>query len=89
MIEPLLTCMKDDMEALLNAFTRHDLPGLSEVAHKVKSGARMIKARHLAQCCEDLEQGCLAPDWRQLAKRVDEQYTAMEQVLDALERHRT
>jgi len=88
LIEPLITSMEDDMEALLKAFTRHDLPGMSEVAHKVKSGGRMIKARHLVQCCEDLEKACLNPDWSQLAQRVDELYEGMAQVLEVIEVYR-
>ena len=88
LMEPLISSMEEDMSALLRAFTKHDLPGLSDVAHKVKSGARMIKARQLAQCCENLEQACLAPEWNHLAHRVDEQYEAMAQVLEVIEVYR-
>lgn len=88
LIEPLINSMEDDMAALLKAFTKHDLPGISDIAHKVKSGARMIKAKHLTQCCEDLEQACLVPNWNQLAERVDEQYEAMTQVLEVIEVYR-
>lgn len=88
LMEPLITSMEDDMAALLKAFTKHDLPGMSDVAHKVKSGGRMIKARHLVQCCEDLEKACLAANWSQLAERVDDQYEAMTQVLELIEVYR-
>lgn len=63
LLEPLIDSLEDDMGGLLNAFTKNDLPGLSEIAHKVKSGARMIKATHLAHCCEGLELACLSPEW--------------------------
>lgn len=63
LLEPLIDSLEDDMGGLLNAFTKNDLPGLSEIAHKVKSGARIIKATHLAHCCEGLELACLSPEW--------------------------
>ena len=88
LMEPLINSMEEDMSILLRAFTKHDLPGLSDVAHKVKSGARMIKARQLVQCCENLEQACLVPEWSQLAHRVDEQYEAMAQILEMIEVYR-
>ena len=80
--------MEEDMTALLQAFTKHDLPGMSAVAHKVKSGARMIKARHLLQCCEDLEKACLLANWSQVAERVDDLYEAMAQILEMIEVYR-
>lgn len=88
LLEPLISSMEDDMSALLRAFTKHDLSSMSDVAHKVKSGARMIKAKQLALCCENLEKACLAPEWSQLARRVDEQYEAMAQVLEIIEVYR-
>lgn len=88
LIEPLISSMEEDMAALLQAFTKHDLPGMSAVAHKVKSGARMIKARHLLQCCEDLEKACLLANWSQVAERVDDQYEAMAQILELIEVYR-
>jgi len=48
----------------------------------------MIKAKHLARCCESLEQACLRPEWSQLAQRVDEQYEAMAQVMEVIEVYR-
>ena len=88
LLEPLIDSLEDDMACLLKAFTKNDLPGLSDIAHKVKSGARMIKAKHLARCCESLEQACLSPEWSQLAQRVDEQYEAMAQVMEVIEVYR-
>ena len=88
LIEPLISSMEEDMAALLQAFTKHDLPGMSAVAHKVKSGARMIKARHLLQCCEDLEKACLLANWSQVAERVDDLYEAMAQILEMIEVYR-
>jgi two-component system sensor histidine kinase EvgS len=88
LIEPLINSMEEDMTALLQAFTKHDLPGMSAVAHKVKSGARMIKARHLLQCCEDLEKACLLANWSQVAERVDDLYEAMAQILEMIEVYR-
>ena len=73
---------------LLKAFTKHDLPGLSDIAHRVKSGARIVKATQLVLCCENLEQACLTCEWHQLAQHVDEQYEAMAQVLEVIEIYR-
>lgn len=89
LLEPLIDSLESDMESLIQAFTKNDLTVLSEIAHKVKSGARMIKARHLARCCETLEHACLSSNWSQLAQCVDEQYEAMERVLEVIEVYRT
>ena len=88
LLEPLISSLEDDMAALLKAFTKHDLPGLSDVAHRVKSGARMVKATQLALCCENLEEACVSSEWTQLAQRVDELYEAMAQVLEVIEVYR-
>lgn len=88
LLEPLISSLEDDMAALLKAFTKHDLPGLSDVAHRVKSGARMVKAQQLALCCENVEQACLSCEWSHLAQRVDELYEAMAQVLEVVEVYR-
>ena len=76
------------MTALLQVFTKHDLPGMSDVAHRVKSGARIVKATQLVQCCENLEEACLTCEWNQLARHVDELYEAMAQVLEVIEMYR-
>ena len=88
LLEPLISSLEDDMAALLKAFTKHDLPGLGDVAHRVKSGARMVKATPLALCCENLEEACVSSEWTQLAQRVDELYEAMAQVLEVIEVYR-
>lgn len=88
LLEPLISSLEDDMTALLQVFTKHDLPGMSDVAHRVKSGARIVKATQLVQCCENLEEACLTCEWNQLARHVDELYEAMAQVLEVIEMYR-
>lgn len=88
LLDPLINSLEEDMSALLKAFTQHDLVSMSEIAHKVKSGARMIKAKRLERGCEHLEQACIAPQPEQLARHVDELYEAMAHVLQSVEVYR-
>ena len=62
LLTPLLTSLEEDRALLpepsgpVNFFTLHDL------AHRVKGGARMIKAQRLIGCCETLEGVCERQD---------------------------
>lgn len=75
----------EDMSRLLNLFTRHDLPALADLAHRVKGGARIIKAQGLIHCCESLEAACEGFDAEQLTAAVDALQQAMERLAETLE----
>ncbi|WP_095078852.1 transporter substrate-binding domain-containing protein [Pseudomonas sp. Irchel s3h17] len=81
----LASSNEEDMSRLLSLFTRHDVSGLAELAHRVKGGARIIKAQGLIQCCERLESACEGVDGEQLTAAVDALQQAMERLADTLE----
>ncbi len=83
----LASSNEDDMSRLLQLFTRHDLPGLADLAHRVKGGARIIKAQWLIQCCENLEEACNGPDSAQLTEAVDQLQQAMERLEQRLQHY--
>ncbi|MGH8361219.1 MAG: Hpt domain-containing protein, partial [Pseudomonas sp.] len=71
----------------MQLFTRHDLQGLADIAHRVKGGARIIKARVLIRCCEDLEAATRQADSMRLTETVDALHQQMEQLGERLERY--
>ncbi|BCQ69801.1 hybrid sensor histidine kinase/response regulator [Pseudomonas sp. Eqa60] len=77
-----------DMARLIQLFTQHDRPGLADLAHRVKGGARIINARALIQCCENLERACDGLDSAQLTEAVDALQQAMERLAQWVERFR-
>lgn len=78
---------EQDMARLMQLFTRHDLQGLADIAHRVKGGARIIKARVLIRCCEDLEAATRQADSMRLTETVDALHQQMEQLGERLERY--
>jgi two-component system sensor histidine kinase EvgS len=53
---------REDSQLLAQLWTLHDIAGLSELAHKLKGGARIISADTLVKACEVLEELCDKPD---------------------------
>ncbi|MGZ7460288.1 Hpt domain-containing protein [Pseudomonas sp. Ma2-10] len=49
---------EQDLVRLPAIFFDEDIQGLSDLAHKVKGGARIIKAHGLIVACEQLESVC-------------------------------
>ncbi|NNB42925.1 transporter substrate-binding domain-containing protein [Pseudomonas chlororaphis] len=83
----LASSNEEDMLRLIKLFGEHDLSGLSSLAHRVKGGARLIKAGSLILCCEQLESVCMGADSAALTEAVDALQQAMEQLAHTLERH--
>ncbi|MGE7958036.1 transporter substrate-binding domain-containing protein [Pseudomonas sp. NPDC089530] len=83
----LTSSNEEDMLRLIKLFGEHDLSGLSDLAHRVKGGARIIKASSLIQCCEQLEAVCTGGDAAALTEAVDALQQAMERLAHALEQH--
>lgn len=77
----------EDMARLMKLFTRHDVSGLSNLAHRVKGGARIIKAQGLITACDLLEAACSGLDPAQLTEAVDAVHQAMERLAERLERY--
>lgn len=89
MLADLSTANGEDMARLINLFARDDLPGLADLAHRVKGGARMIKAKGLMDACERLEAVCVRGSLPQLAEAVDALHQEMERLAQRLERYAT
>ncbi|MBU4629263.1 transporter substrate-binding domain-containing protein [Pseudomonas sp. BF61] len=83
----LASSNEEDILRLIKLFGEHDLSGLSTLAHRVKGGARIIKAVVLIQCCEQLEAVCRVGDNAALTDAVDALQQAMEQLGHTLEQH--
>ncbi|QJI37927.1 transporter substrate-binding domain-containing protein [Pseudomonas sp. ADAK13] len=78
---------EQDMARLMQLFTRHDLQGLADLAHRVKGGARIIKAQGLIRCCDDLEAATKRADATLLTETVDALHQQMELLSERLERY--
>ncbi|MGE8101498.1 transporter substrate-binding domain-containing protein [Pseudomonas fluorescens] len=74
----LVSSNEGDMLRLIKLFGEHDLSALSDLAHRVKGGARIIKACNLILCCEQLEAACIRADAVELTEVVDALLQAME-----------
>ncbi|NWA85973.1 transporter substrate-binding domain-containing protein [Pseudomonas sp. D2002] len=85
LLRNLASSNEEDMLRLIKLFGAHDLSGLSELAHRVKGGARIIKAGVLIQCCEQLEEVCRGDDNAALTETVDALQQAMERLGHTLE----
>ncbi|NWB64595.1 Hpt domain-containing protein, partial [Pseudomonas sp. F1002] len=87
LLQDLATSNQQDMSRLMQLFTQHDLPGLGDLAHRVKGGARIIKARRLIHTCEELETACKGLNSALLTEAVDNLQQAMEQLDQRLEEY--
>ena len=87
LLADLASSNDDDMAKLIRLFSHNDLPGLADLAHRVKGGARIIKAQALIQACEALEVASEGIDSPALADAVDALHQAMERLAAQLEVH--
>lgn len=85
LLQDLATSNAQDMARLIQLFTQHDLTGLSDLAHRVKGGARIIQAHGLIDCCEALEASCQGLNSAVLTEAVDALQQAMELLGQRLE----
>src|SRR3546814_6461578 len=69
----------------MRLLARQDLPGLADLAHRVKGGALIIRAKGLIAACEALESACRGGDRPLLAAAVDEVRQAMDQLTERLQ----
>ena len=85
LLTDLATSNEEDMAKLMRMFTLHDVSGLADLAHRVKGGARIIKAKSLIQACETLEVACEGSDSGALTEAVDALQQAMEHLAAQLQ----
>ncbi|ROM93908.1 hybrid sensor histidine kinase/response regulator [Pseudomonas brassicacearum] len=70
LLDELAMSNHDDLARLPTILFEQDLQGLLDLAHKVKGGARMVKARRLIAACEQLEAVCEAKDDESVLEQV-------------------
>ncbi|TFY94792.1 response regulator [Pseudomonas nabeulensis] len=78
LLEPLLVSLDDDRALLPALMDPVDFAKLHDLAHRVKGGARMVKAQALTDCCETLERACELRDRKALGAAVDAVGAAIE-----------
>ncbi|AZF31616.1 Hybrid sensory histidine kinase EvgS [Pseudomonas sp. R4-35-07] len=82
-LDGLINSITDDLEELRRLNKNDNLRGLSELAHKIKGSARVVKVRSLIKHCEALEASChLDPSDSNLPAVV----LALDQAMVGLER---
>jgi len=87
LLEELLSSNAEDAARLLQLSTRQDLPGLADLAHRIKGGARIIQAQRLIAACEALESACRGGDTPLLADAAADLHQAMEHLAEYLKTH--
>ena len=87
LLQDLATSNEQDMAKLIKLFTQQDRPGLADLAHRVKGGARIINGQWLVACCEALEVACEGANSAVLTQAVDDLQQAMEQLQEYLENY--
>jgi len=58
LVHDLAVTNREDRQRLLTAHAEGNRQALQEVAHRIKGGARMVRALRVIECCEQLEQAC-------------------------------
>ena len=66
LLNDLAISNEQDMARLSEEGAGQDWQGLSNLAHKIKGGARIVKARKLIAACEQVEAVCEAKDNEQV-----------------------
>ncbi|MDD1015648.1 ATP-binding protein [Pseudomonas rubra] len=84
----LLLSIEQDLGGLDGLRLSGELGGLADLVHRIKGGARMIRARALLDACAQLEQACsnCAPN-QQLWRLVDQLCDAMAHLQSSLSRY--
>ncbi|BBP58440.1 transporter substrate-binding domain-containing protein [Pseudomonas sp. St316] len=85
LLEELVSSNAEDAARLQHLSTRQDLPGLADLAHRIKGGARIIQAQRLIAACEALERACRGDDTLLLGDAVEDLRQAMENLAQRLE----
>ncbi|MHC8327923.1 response regulator [Pseudomonas sp. LB1P83] len=85
LLRELAVTNRDDRESLLQAHTDNNRPGLQELAHRIKGGARMVRAQRLIECCVALERACAEGRAALIDEAVDQLQHAMQLLDHSLE----
>lgn len=84
LLNELISSNEEDMSRLTTLYLSYDLSGLSDLAHRIRGGARIINANYLVRCCEQLEAACVASDSVRLLYSMEALQTAMRELAVAI-----
>ncbi len=87
LLTPLLSSLEEDRALLPRLKSPADFARLHDLAHRVKGGARMVKAQVLITCCETLESVCERHDSDAAGAAVEAMDVAIEQLHHSLSRY--
>jgi PAS domain S-box len=87
LLTPLLKSLEEDRALLPSLKSPADFAKLHDLAHRVKGGARMVKAQVLITCCETLENVCERHDNDASDAAVEAVASAIEQLHHSLGRY--
>ncbi|TWC06659.1 MULTISPECIES: transporter substrate-binding domain-containing protein [unclassified Pseudomonas] len=85
LLDKLITTNRSDLLRLDELAAAGNNEGLRVLAHRVKGGALILKARHLEHCCEMLEEVKMESERHELDARIDNLREAILQLTDMLE----
>nr|WP_306822327.1 ATP-binding protein [Pseudomonas tolaasii] len=80
----------EDLAQLTTLYVEQNLQGLEDLAHRIKGGARIIKAKWLIAACEQLEMVCRSacePEAEALEQAVASLAQEMMAIADVLDEH--
>lgn len=84
LLHDLLQSNRQDLEQLARHTDGNDLARLAELAHRIKGGARLIRATRLIEACEQVERSCAGQQVP--LTRLQDQVDAVRLAMQALER---
>lgn len=84
LLKPLLDSLGTDRALLPVLQRKTDFAKLHDLAHRIKGGARMVKAQGLITCCETLEATCEQQERERLGAVVDELRVALDELHHSL-----
>ncbi len=87
LLVPLLDSLAEDHRVLTSQSAWADFAKLHDVAHRVKGGAGMVKAKALLRCCEALERVCERRDSDALGAALEATGEAIEHLHHGLSRY--
>lgn len=81
LVHDLAVTNREDRQRLLAAHAEGNRLALQDIAHRIKGGARMVRALRVIACCEQLEQACVEGH----AASIDEAVEGLQQAMARLD----
>jgi two-component system sensor histidine kinase EvgS len=85
LLRDLAVTNREDRQQLLVAHAGANRRDLQDLAHRIKGGARMVRALNLIECCEQLERACREGRAALIDEAVDQLQHAMTRLDQSLE----